>query len=164
MKESAEVRFWRKVDKNGPVSDYDKKPCWLWLPSVNDKRGYGTFHPEGTPRSVLSHRYSWELHRGIIPKGIFVLHHCDNCSCVNPDHLFLGTQSDNMLDMYEKKRADRKIGENHPLSKLDDEDVREIRASYIPKKMGPRRLSKLYGVSVPTIEAILKRKTWRHVQ
>lgn len=87
-------RFWEKVRKTDG--------CWEWL-AYTCKFGYGRIG--GVRGQVLdAHRVSWELHNGPIPEGICVLHHCDNPPCTNPDHLFLGTLSDNLADMYAKGR------------------------------------------------------------
>lgn len=84
-------------------SKYTKDPsgCWLWQ-AYKDSDGYGQLQVEG--RSVGAHRVSWELTNGPIPEGIFVCHTCDVCSCVNPDHLFIGTHTDNMRDKVKKGR------------------------------------------------------------
>lgn len=83
--------FWSKVEKIPFHS------CWEWIAAQKD--GYGRFGSSG-----YAHRYSYELHKGKIPQGLFVCHHCDNPSCVNPDHLFLGTNEDNVRDMFQKNR------------------------------------------------------------
>lgn len=89
-------RFWSKVNRR------DSHGCWYWTASRNAK-GYGQLmYRDGIPRHA--HRISWELHNGYIPEGIWVLHRCDVPHCVNPSHLFLGTQTDNMRDMVAKKR------------------------------------------------------------
>jgi hypothetical protein len=96
---TAADRFWAKVRQ----TEY----CWLWTGSAN-RKGYGNFwpvsHRRPGSRTMLAHRFSWELHFGPIPRGLFVLHECDNPFCVRPDHLFLGTQVDNMRDCHRKDR------------------------------------------------------------
>lgn len=86
----APERFWARVDKSGC--------CWVWTGSCNNK-GYGRFDGE------YAHRFSWRLLSGPIPDGLNVLHRCDNPPCVRPDHLFLGTVSDNARDMWAKGRG-----------------------------------------------------------
>ena len=87
-------RFWSKVIKSDS--------CWIWV-ACRDDRGYGRIAHKGKNKSA--HRMSWEMHKGDIADGLCVCHHCDNPICVNPDHLFLGTHTDNMQDMSIKKRS-----------------------------------------------------------
>ena|SRR2546426_8145664 len=89
-------RFWSHVDKN------DSSGCWIWTAHCN-YTGYGTFQANGV--QVRAHRFVWELTFGLIPKGILVCHACDNPSCVNPGHLWLGTNQANMIDREKKGRA-----------------------------------------------------------
>lgn len=100
-----EVRFWEKV-RQGAAND-----CWPWV-GASDSHGRGMFNvgktPEGRNRRCVAPRVSWEMHHGPIPPGMNVLHHCDNPSCVNPAHLFLGTQKDNIADMYKKGRRPKR--------------------------------------------------------
>lgn len=91
-----------------PFEGYVPEPntgCWLWARHINSK-GYGLMHTRGTRRRTrLAHREFWRRHRGEIPSGLYVLHACDTPACVNPGHLFLGTQRDNVLDMISKGRG-----------------------------------------------------------
>ena len=137
-------RFLEKVHKT--------PNCWEW--TGTKFRGYGTITIGSRnlgKRSV--HRLAYELFIGPIPDGKCVLHHCDNPSCVNPEHLFLGTQADNLRDMTVK-------GRRH--TKLAPSQVREIREQYQPgsRVFGSRALGRRYGVEHPTILAIINGVTW----
>jgi len=109
----------------------------------------------------LAHRIAWELkNNGPVPDGQCVLHHCDNPPCVNPNHLFLGTNAANMLDMVEKDRQAR--GEQHGESKLTEVDVRQIRRWY-DAGMTKTEIAKKFGVSRSTIYRALSGVNWKHV-
>jgi hypothetical protein len=150
---SLKKRFWEKVNKT------DK--CWLWTGAVNIG-GYGRIHVDG--QIVLAHRISYELHNGKIPQddsyhGICVLHTCDTPSCVNPNHLQLGTHRDNMQDMSKKKRGCH--GEKAPWSKLTQKQVDEIRDIYKKGNIAMRPLAKQFCVSYTTINFIINNKNWK---
>lgn len=88
-----ETRFWPRVAKLD-------SGCWEWQGARNHTGGYGVTCRDG--KNIMAHRASWELHRGPVPPGLFVLHHCDNPPCVNPDHLYVGTKSDNGKDAFNR--------------------------------------------------------------
>lgn len=135
--------------------------CWIWK-AYKHKLGYGIIRVSG--QNYGAHRYSWLLFNGEIPKGLNVLHKCDVRYCVNPDHLFLGTQNDNVMDMIAKDRKSIITGENHWRSKLTQNQVDEIRIAYIKGSIGEfstRGLARKYGVCQATIREILTNKIWK---
>lgn len=149
-----ETRFWAKVRKAGT------EECWVWG-AYRNARGYGKF---GIGSVVyLAHRVSWRLANGPVPDGLCVCHHCDNPPCVNPAHLFLGSQSDNLQDMFRKSRARRALGERAPKAKLTESGVvriRELRAG----GRTLREIARLYGITEGTVRAAVTGRTWRHIQ
>lgn len=149
-------RFWAKVDKLGPIHPICGR-CWEWTASTIN--GYGRF---GVNYSLIfAHRYSWEIHNGKIPDGLHVLHFCDNPLCVNPKHLFVGTQQDNVNNCIGKERQTR--GEAHGMSKLTTEDVLEIRRLGKTTKLSQRKLAIMFDVDQATIGRIILRKLWKHI-
>ncbi len=100
------ARFWKAVDKNGPIPNHCPTlgNCWVWTKST---KKYGRFCVNGQ-KHTLVHRFSWEIHNGPIPKEIPVWHICNNGLCVNPSHLFLGTVSSNAKDIVQRKRRRRR--------------------------------------------------------
>jgi hypothetical protein len=130
--------------------------CWMWR-GAHIPAGYGSLKFGGT--NQLAHRVSWQVHRGPIPDGIYVLHKCDVKGCVNPSHLFLGTASDNVKDLFQKGLASR-VGVLNPRVLIREEDVSDIRAS----TKSTKELATEYGVSYFGIWNIRKRRTWRHVK
>lgn len=138
----------------------DPSECWEWLGSKNS-RGYGRVVWNG--KNVRAHRVAWELANGPIPEGKCVLHYCDNPSCVNPHHLWVGSHADNMHDMVEKGRQVYHRGESHGMSKLTEQDVREIRF-FLDAGYSQKALALMYGVSISTISLIKTGKIWRCVK
>lgn len=146
-------RFWGKVKKtNG---------CWDW--TASRANGYGLFWFNG--QYVKAHRFSWEMHIGRIPKGMLVCHRCDNPGCVNPAHLFLGTQKDNMQDALKKGRTIKMHGEKCGKSKLTEKEVLLIRREYKPysRNNNLRTLAEKHDTHQANIRDIVKRNTWKHI-
>ena len=139
----------------------DKTNCIEWYLGKN--KGYGCFKRNGV--TYAAHRISYELYKGKIPEAMFVCHHCDNRSCINPDHLFLGTNQDNMIDMRKKGRGNNnwiKSGEEQGSSKLKEEDIKIIK-QMINEGVLLKLIAKKFNVSLMTISNIKRNKIWRHV-
>lgn len=149
-----EEKFWSLVDKSGD--------CWTWTRKPNKTHGYCEFRMNG--HKQLCHRLSWVFTYGSIVGDLFVLHKCDNKICVRPDHLFLGTQADNMQDKSRKGRAKGKIlyGELNGFSKLSKQQVVQIRRD---RENGDTLtvLAKRYRVCIATIHRVVNRVCWGHV-
>jgi hypothetical protein len=131
--------------------------CWLWTGGLKC-RGYGGFRLR-KDRYTFSHRISYELFVGEIPKGLHVCHKCDNPFCVNPEHLFVGTSKQNMEDRDSKGRFHVLKGEKVGASILTNDQALKIFQSKSPQDI----LAKTFGVSVSTIRAIKSKRLWRHV-
>lgn len=134
--------------------------CWLWLEGLNGRSGYGKISSGGV--WVYAHRFSYLVYRGPIAAGLFVCHRCDNPGCVNPDHLFLGTQKENMADRDRKGRngAHGLYGEKSHTAKLNDEKVRAILAD----RRSQTAIAKDYGVTQSQISRIKNGHVWEHVK
>lgn len=133
-------RFWSKILKSNDVDE-----CWNWQAAVTSK-GYGRIWWNGKTRRA--HRIAYELTYGAIDNQIEVLHKCDNPSCCNPRHLFLGTQADNMRDREQKHRANHAQNERHGRHKLTDKQVKNIRRLHATKRVRYSTLAKLFKISV----------------
>ena len=148
-------RFWSHV-RAIPSGD-----CWIWTGSV-DGRGYGRLSSRrgrgGSPEKA--HRISWEIHFGNIPTGTEVCHKCDNPSCVNPAHLFVGTHYDNMRDAAAKHRMAH--GSRHCCAKLTEDDVIVIR-SLLDGGFSQYAVAKLFGVGRSAVGKIKTGHNWKHV-
>lgn len=126
--------------------------CWEWTSTIHKDTGYGMFggrKRNGKPTNVYAHRFSYELNHGAIPPGMQVLHRCDNRKCVNPAHLFLGTQRENIHDMYSKRRA-RPRGK----SPLTPAQVAEIRQAVLNKYGAVTQLAKSFGITAAHVRRI----------
>lgn len=160
------TRFWSKVDRSGD--------CWLWTGTIVS-HGYGEFYASG--QRHRPHRIAWSLVHGPIPEGLVICHRCDNPACVNPEHLFAGTQADNMRDMVKKGRreytgkADFRQrrpemihkGIDNGNAKLTEEDVRLIRERYAAGNITQAALAAEYGVHPTAISQIIRRVGWQHI-
>lgn len=149
-------RFWSKVEQ-GPE-------CWFWK-AKPDTGGYGSFRFRG--RKYRAHRVAWILTYGEIAPGLSVLHHCDTPACVRPDHLFLGTQADNIRDAASKGRLNLAglskgrvplKGERNGGARLSRESVEEIRS--LAGSVSQTELAKRYEVNQSTISRLLSRRSW----
>ncbi len=152
-----EERFWKKVDAQGP-SILDTA-CWLWTGCKN-KAGYGSISLGGKGAGNRNvNRVSWELHFGIIPKGFFVCHKCDNPSCVNPEHLFLGTPKENMTDMIIKGRKRSALGSDASRSKLIEVQVLQI----FNDERSYTEIAKEFNITHEQVGRIKRKKDWNHL-
>lgn len=153
-------RFWYKVKKS--------EDCWEWQ-AARMSSGYGMMRLNGV--STGAHRISWMLHYGDIPKGVCVCHKCDNRLCVRPDHLFLGTQADNIRDMMNKGRIARGKQLNHPNQKGDknhnavvtEKQVRHVLLMYYKENKKQAEISRIVGLTYANVWAIVHRKSWKHI-
>lgn len=158
LDEKERFRRWLGIQPNG---------CWMWLGSFKRRpdRPQPEWHGQWRNKKgeiELTNRAAWRLFVGPIPSGAQVLHKCDVPRCCNPAHLFLGTQADNVRDMWEKQRGKPgvSLGESHMNARATEEIVREIRAS----DESTAGLAQRYGLSRPTVDSIRNRKTWKHVK
>lgn len=163
------INDWNKLSQKIVINP--ETDCWEWQ---------GFLQPNGyvyvciNYKKTYLHRYSYTVHNGEIPAGMSVLHRCDNRKCVNPNHLFLGTQLDNMRDMHAKgrgligdknpsrKNPERVQGEKNPMAKLTNEIVLKIYAM-LKSGVSVGLLSKRYGVARSTLYDIKSGRIWKSV-
>ena len=138
-------RFWSKIAVGGPDD------CWPWLDRL-DADGYGRFRFNGANRKAS--RVAWAISNGRDPGAMRVLHRCDSPSCVNPAHLHLGTQGDNIREMFERKRSNRK---------LTEEDVRAIRLA-VAAGGTKASVGRRFGITRENIHWIAVGRAWSHVK
>lgn len=155
-----ETRFWMKVDKKG------EDECWNWIPSPTPD-GYGNLCVRSgkEKKFIYAHRYSYELHNGLIPEGLCVCHTCDNRRCCNPKHFFLGTKKDNNLDAKRKGRMYVGGGWNKELSngsKLTIDQVKEIKIM-LANGVKSSIIAKMFSVSGCVICHIKKGRMWSRI-
>lgn len=139
--------------------------CWEWQGKIN-LSGYGQIGKRGEPKKqVITHRISYEIFKGEIPKGLIICHSCDNKICCNPDHLWIGTPKDNFHDAMKKGRTvyGGAKGEKSGNAKLNENKVREIREE-LEKGTKAKILAEHYGVHVAVIYTIKNKKAWKHVK
>jgi hypothetical protein len=139
-------RFWNHVDKTS-----DKNGCWIWTGDFSNT-GYGRIGVNG--KRILTHRFSWSLVNGEIPDGLQVCHHCDNRWCVNPEHLFLGTNEDNIADMVSKARQQHR---------LNPSDVRKARDLYKTGNYSQSQLARMFRINQSSMSAVIGRRTWKSI-
>lgn len=183
-------RFWKKISIS-EIKFYNNSPCWEWTGS-RCSDGYGSVKINN--KSFGTHRISWILCNGEIENGLFVLHHCDNPCCVNPTHLFLGTQRDNSLDKVNKGRGNylkgidswphnhkerlargekngmhthpekRMLGEKNKNSKLKESEVIEIRQLFETGSYSKMKLGKIFNISDSQIYNIVNYISWNYLK
>lgn len=160
------VLFWSHVNKDGPIPAHipEMSNCWIWT-AARLPNGYGHFHVRG--KDVYAHRFSYQIHHGILPPKIMALHRCDNRACVRPDHLFSGTAKTNTMDMHNKNRwkpgrAKDQSGEKNARAKLTMENVLEIR-KMAESGIMQNVIAAKFRVSTPAVNLIVNKKNWSHI-
>ena len=154
MRPSLRERFW------GKVRVAQGEGCWEWTGWRLQRSGYGMMWP-----GIRAHRLAYELMNGRIPSGMSVLHRCDNPPCVRPDHLFLGTQADNMRDMIRKGRRSRdchaKVGTPSKARRLSAAQVVSARKLYASGKTSLSRIAKSLGITPGGAQGIIRGRIYK---
>ncbi len=137
-----------------------KNNCWIWCGAFNPKNGYGLLR-DGE-KTKLTHRLSYEIFKGKIEKGKYICHSCDNKLCINPDHLWIGSQSENIQDALNKKRWNPPRGESNGKSLLSEENVIEIR-KLLEQNMKQNQIAEKFNIDQSTVSDIKRKKRWKHL-
>lgn len=150
------------AEKMDEILVENESGCLNW-PASTDISGYGRLWTG--VREMKAHRYAYERAHGPIPEGMLVCHHCDNPPCCNPEHLFLGTNSDNMNDMYKKGRghSSHSSGERSTNSKLTDRIIQEAKILHFFTGVTQAALAEHYGISNQVLSLALRGKRWTHL-
>jgi hypothetical protein len=144
--------FFKNISKEKHPND-----CWIYMVGAR----YGKM--KIGEKTVSAHRYSYELHHGEVSEGKVICHKCDVKLCVNPEHLFIGTQKDNIHDMFSKNRDNRPKGSKHHNTKLNEEKVLGIK-ELLMKGFKIKEVAEIYKVPYSTISQIKSEKSWRHIK
>lgn len=152
--QTLEERLWSRVDKTGE--------CWIWQ-GCRGSKGYGTIWVgnKSDGRRKATHRVSWELVNGPIPAGMYVCHKCDNPPCIRPDHLFIGSNADNMADMRAKGRSPKPVGSANPAAKLSESQVDEIRTRYARGGITQESLGAEFGITQSAVSQAVSSTHWK---
>lgn len=166
LDDKIKLRFFKYVDKK------QSNGCWTWV-GAKTNGGYGSFRVD---KSVMkAHRVSWIIHNGNIPEnkdhyhGMVICHSCDNPMCVNPDHLFIGTQADNVKDRENKNRGVHKQnspfvnGERNPMSKITMDIAKTIRHLYFAERRTQKEIGQFYKLDQSSVSDICTNKHWKGV-
>lgn len=155
--------FWSRGKRQPalklPHLPWSQKGCLIWSTGYLGQYGYGRITWKG--RVIGAHRMAWMIaNRQRVPKGLSVCHHCDAPACIEPTHLFLGTQTDNIMDMVQKGRNASNVGEKNPRARLTAEKAAEIRRRYANGKEGVKILASRFKTTGATIKHIINNETW----
>lgn len=149
------VRFWKNVEIRG------KKECWPWTGRL-DKHGYGRLSVGKTPKLAARIAVEIKIQRKL-EKGECALHKCDNPRCVNPKHLWVGTQGDNMRDKEEKGRGNYAKGEKASNNRFTESDIRTMRNLYASGRFKLVEIARKFQTVGPVVSMIVHRKRWKHI-